>query len=138
MTRLLIESTALSTVSPSVDAPNSLYSDCIVSQWPKIPNLLLQTSCLPCQRGSLSYPNRYIPSTSFNPHLSPLPTKYPQNSDAQGQLTAAVDDLLNELQSKFDNVSTEMFGKRKSPQSSPAITYLRLHTNLYVYTQWMT
>ncbi|CDM30683.1 hypothetical protein DTO013E5_670 [Penicillium roqueforti] len=33
------------------------------------------------------------------------------NSDAQGQLTAAVDDLLNELQSKFDNVSTEMFGK---------------------------
>ncbi|OQE44917.1 hypothetical protein PENCOP_c002G06684 [Penicillium coprophilum] len=33
------------------------------------------------------------------------------NSDAQGQLTAAVDDLLNELQSKFDAVSTEMFGK---------------------------
>ncbi|KAJ5783037.1 hypothetical protein N7457_004811 [Penicillium paradoxum] len=33
------------------------------------------------------------------------------NSDAQGQLTAAVDDLLNELQSKFENVSTEMFGK---------------------------
>jgi len=37
---------------------------------------------------------------------------YPQNSDAQGQLHAAVDELLNELQSKFDNVSTEMFGKR--------------------------
>ncbi|CAI7584465.1 unnamed protein product [Penicillium glandicola] len=33
------------------------------------------------------------------------------NSDAQGQLTAAIDDLLNELQSKFDNVSAEMFGK---------------------------
>ncbi|OQE32584.1 hypothetical protein PENFLA_c001G01978 [Penicillium flavigenum] len=33
------------------------------------------------------------------------------NSDAQGQLTAAVDDLLNELQTKFDKVSTEMFGK---------------------------
>ncbi|KAJ5492225.1 Heat shock factor binding 1 [Penicillium expansum] len=33
------------------------------------------------------------------------------SSDAQGQLTAAVDDLLNELQTKFDNVSTEMFGK---------------------------
>ncbi|KAJ5952145.1 Heat shock factor binding 1 [Penicillium vulpinum] len=33
------------------------------------------------------------------------------NSDAQGQLTAAVDDLLNQLQSKFDAVSTEMFGK---------------------------
>ncbi|CAG8909168.1 unnamed protein product [Penicillium egyptiacum] len=37
--------------------------------------------------------------------------KCAQNSDAQGQLTAAVDDLLNELQSKFDNVSAEMFGK---------------------------
>ncbi|CAL5870705.1 uncharacterized protein PFLUO_LOCUS4945 [Penicillium psychrofluorescens] len=33
------------------------------------------------------------------------------NSDAQGQLAAAVDDLLNQLQSKFDNVSKEMFGK---------------------------
>ncbi|EKV10664.1 Heat shock factor binding 1 [Penicillium digitatum] len=33
------------------------------------------------------------------------------NSEAQGQLTAAVDDLLNELQTKFDKVSTEMFGK---------------------------
>ncbi|KAJ5160031.1 uncharacterized protein N7482_007035 [Penicillium canariense] len=34
-----------------------------------------------------------------------------QPSDAQGQLTAAVDDLLDQLQSKFDNVSKEMFGK---------------------------
>ncbi|KAJ5653985.1 hypothetical protein N7490_000988 [Penicillium lividum] len=33
------------------------------------------------------------------------------NSDAQGQLTAAVDELLDQLQSKFDNVSKEMFGK---------------------------
>ncbi|KAJ5587377.1 uncharacterized protein N7459_003142 [Penicillium hispanicum] len=33
------------------------------------------------------------------------------NSDAQGQLTAAVDELLEQLQSKFDNVSKEMFGK---------------------------
>ncbi|KAJ5312516.1 hypothetical protein N7508_003346, partial [Penicillium antarcticum] len=33
------------------------------------------------------------------------------NSDAQGQLTAAVDELLDQLQSKFENVSTEMFGK---------------------------
>lgn len=133
MTRSLIESTALSTVSLSLDAPNSLYSDCIVSQWSTIPNPLLQTNCLPYQRGNLSYPNRYIPSASFNPHLSLLPTKYPQNSDAQGQLTAAVDDLLNELQSKFDNVSTEMFGKRESPQSSSVITYLRLHTNLWMF-----
>lgn len=58
--------------------------------------------------------------------LQPPPvalTNYPQNSDAQGQLTAAVDDLLNELQRKFDNVSSEMFGKRESPpQSSSAIT----------------
>ncbi|KAJ5620115.1 hypothetical protein N7510_004099 [Penicillium lagena] len=36
------------------------------------------------------------------------------NSDAQGQLAAAVDDLLDQLQSKFDNVSKEMFGKRTS------------------------
>lgn len=34
-----------------------------------------------------------------------------QNSDAQGQLTTAVDELLNQLQSKFDNVSKEVFGK---------------------------
>ncbi|KAJ5101807.1 hypothetical protein NUU61_004029 [Penicillium alfredii] len=33
------------------------------------------------------------------------------NSDPQGQLTAAVDELLHQLQSKFDNVSQEMFGK---------------------------
>ncbi|KAJ5832625.1 hypothetical protein N7474_000936 [Penicillium riverlandense] len=33
------------------------------------------------------------------------------NSDAQGQLAAAVDELLDQLQSKFDNVSKEMFGK---------------------------
>ncbi|KAJ5817679.1 Heat shock factor binding 1 [Penicillium robsamsonii] len=47
--------------------------------------------------------------------LSPLPEGESllsqPNSDAQGQLAAAVDDLLNELQSKFDAVSTEMFGK---------------------------
>ncbi|KAJ5246182.1 hypothetical protein N7468_001165 [Penicillium chermesinum] len=33
------------------------------------------------------------------------------NADAQGQLTAAVDELLDQLQSKFDNISKEMFGK---------------------------
>ncbi|KAJ5098493.1 hypothetical protein N7532_005494 [Penicillium argentinense] len=33
------------------------------------------------------------------------------SSDAQGQLTAAVDELLDQLQSKFDNVSKEVFGK---------------------------
>ncbi|EPS32505.1 hypothetical protein POX_d05335 [Penicillium oxalicum] len=33
------------------------------------------------------------------------------NSDAQGQLTAAVDELLDQLQGKFDKVSKEMFGK---------------------------
>ncbi|KAI9045162.1 uncharacterized protein KD926_009576 [Aspergillus affinis] len=35
-----------------------------------------------------------------------------QNLEAQTQLTAAVDDLLDQLQHKFDNVSQEMFGKR--------------------------
>lgn len=118
----------------SLDIPNSLYSDCIVSQWLTIPNPLLQTSSLPYQRGSLSYPNRYIPSTSFTPTYRPCQLNTPQSSDSQGQLTAAVDDLLNELQSKFDNVSTEMFGKRESPQSPSAITYLRLYTDLYLYT----
>ncbi|KAL3472976.1 heat shock factor binding protein 1-domain-containing protein [Aspergillus californicus] len=34
-----------------------------------------------------------------------------QSADAQGQLTAAVDDLLDQLQHKFDNVSRDMFGK---------------------------
>lgn len=34
-----------------------------------------------------------------------------KNSDAQGQLTAAVDELLDQLQGKFDTVSKEMFGK---------------------------
>ncbi|KAJ5370795.1 uncharacterized protein N7496_006887 [Penicillium cataractarum] len=37
------------------------------------------------------------------------------NSDAQGQLTAAVDELLDQLQSKFDNVSKEMFSKCPYP-----------------------
>lgn len=70
-------------------------------------------------------------------------TKCPQNSDAQGQLTAAVDDLLNELQTKFDKVSTEMFGKRESlPQHSLPSPPIRLHTCdcelTYGYVQWMT
>ncbi|KAJ5973446.1 hypothetical protein N7481_010656 [Penicillium waksmanii] len=33
------------------------------------------------------------------------------NSDAQGQLTVAVDELLDQLQGKFDHVSKEVFGK---------------------------
>lgn len=37
-----------------------------------------------------------------------------QATDAQGQLAQAVDDLLDQLQHKFDNVSREMFGKRRS------------------------
>lgn len=34
-----------------------------------------------------------------------------QGTDAQGQFTAAVDDLIHQLQHKFDTVSREMFGK---------------------------
>ncbi|KAL2864724.1 heat shock factor-binding 1 family protein [Aspergillus lucknowensis] len=34
-----------------------------------------------------------------------------QSTDAQGQFTAAVDELLDQLQHKFDTVSREMFGK---------------------------
>ncbi|KAL3434913.1 heat shock factor binding protein 1-domain-containing protein [Aspergillus tetrazonus] len=43
--------------------------------------------------------------------LSPsAPTQQP-STDVQGQFTAAVDDLLDQLQHKFDTVSREMFGK---------------------------
>jgi heat shock factor-binding protein 1 len=37
----------------------------------------------------------------------------PQGSDGSGtqELAAAVDDLLDQLQHKFDSVSTEIFGK---------------------------
>ena len=38
-------------------------------------------------------------------------TSHLQSSDAQGQFNAAVDELLDQLQHKFDNVSREMFGK---------------------------
>ncbi|KAL2821578.1 heat shock factor binding protein 1-domain-containing protein [Aspergillus granulosus] len=34
-----------------------------------------------------------------------------QSTDAHGQFTAAVDDLLDQLQHKFDTVSREIFGK---------------------------
>ncbi|GES59819.1 heat shock factor binding protein 1-domain-containing protein [Aspergillus terreus] len=34
------------------------------------------------------------------------------STDAQEQFTAAVDELLDQLQHKFDTVSREMFGKR--------------------------
>ncbi|KAJ5120675.1 uncharacterized protein N7515_010063 [Penicillium bovifimosum] len=53
----------------------------------------------------LSSPEKLSPQPEGESFLSQ------PNSDAQGQLAAAVDDLLNELQSKFDSVSTEMFGK---------------------------
>ncbi|KAL4887444.1 heat shock factor binding protein 1-domain-containing protein [Aspergillus karnatakaensis] len=43
--------------------------------------------------------------------LSPSTPSQQQGSDAQGQFTAAVDDLLDQLQHKFDTVSREMFGK---------------------------
>ncbi|KAL3464181.1 heat shock factor binding protein 1-domain-containing protein [Aspergillus heterothallicus] len=44
--------------------------------------------------------------------LSPsAATGQEQPTDAHGQFTAAVDDLLDQLQHKFDTVSREMFGK---------------------------
>ncbi|BCR98048.1 heat shock factor-binding 1 family protein [Aspergillus luchuensis] len=43
--------------------------------------------------------------------VPPPPTTSTQNPDAQGQFSAAVDDLLDQLQHKFDGVSREMFGK---------------------------
>jgi heat shock factor-binding protein 1 len=62
----------------------------------------------PAQESFLSQP---VCGHSELPYTIP-PAKLLQNSDAQGQLTAAVDELLDQLQSKFDNVSKEVFGKR--------------------------
>ncbi|PYI11110.1 hypothetical protein BO78DRAFT_393581 [Aspergillus sclerotiicarbonarius CBS 121057] len=55
-------------------------------------------------------------ATESSPPLSttetvPPPTSAAQTSDPQGQFSAAVDDLLDQLQHKFDGVSREMFGK---------------------------
>lgn len=56
------------------------------------------------------------------------PAKLLQNSDAQGQLTAAVDELLDQLQSKFDNVSKEVFGKRAfQSYLKSALETLKMH-----------
>ncbi|KAL4802249.1 heat shock factor binding protein 1-domain-containing protein [Aspergillus unguis] len=55
----------------------------------------------------MSSNNESIPAES----LSPSAPARTQDTDAQGQLTAAVDDLLDQLQHKFDTVSREMFGK---------------------------
>ncbi|KAL4785582.1 heat shock factor binding protein 1-domain-containing protein [Aspergillus varians] len=44
--------------------------------------------------------------------LSPsVPPTKQQGTDAQGQFSAAVDDLIDQLQHKFETVSREMFGK---------------------------
>ncbi|KKK17748.1 hypothetical protein ARAM_001360 [Aspergillus rambellii] len=45
------------------------------------------------------------PSDSITPPISQ------QTSDAQGEFAAAVDELLDQLQHKFDTVSREMSGK---------------------------
>lgn len=86
-------------------------------------------SSLPEGKSLLSQPVHTI----FKLQTPPVAlTKCHQNSDAQGQLTAAVDDLLNELQSKFDNVSTEMFGKREFlPQSSSTTANTFIPANVY-------
>ncbi|KAL4940905.1 hypothetical protein BDV06DRAFT_195681 [Aspergillus oleicola] len=43
--------------------------------------------------------------------LSPSAPTQTESNDAQGQFSAAVDDLLDQLQHKFDTTSREMFGK---------------------------
>jgi hypothetical protein len=45
-------------------------------------------------------------------HCKPQLTTSHQTPDAQGELTAAVDDLLDQLKHKVDVVSGEMFSKR--------------------------
>jgi hypothetical protein len=52
------------------------------------------------------------PSQSTASTASPQLTTSQQTPDAQGELTAAVDDLLDQLKHKVDVVSGEMFSKR--------------------------
>ncbi|RMJ22894.1 hypothetical protein PHISP_06236 [Aspergillus sp. HF37] len=52
--------------------------------------------------------------TNLTDPISPPPgtsQQLQQTPDAQGELTAAVDDLLDQLKHKFDVVSGEMFSK---------------------------
>ncbi|RJE20896.1 hypothetical protein PHISCL_06764 [Aspergillus sclerotialis] len=51
------------------------------------------------------------PENQSTEPVSPPTGKSQQTADAQSQLTSAVDDLLDQLQYKFDNVSRDMFTK---------------------------
>ncbi|KAL4796001.1 heat shock factor binding protein 1-domain-containing protein [Aspergillus venezuelensis] len=55
--------------------------------------------------------NNSAPAETETNSLSPSAPTQNKSNDAQGQFSAAVDDLLDQLQHKFDTTSREMFGK---------------------------
>ncbi|KAL4930810.1 heat shock factor-binding 1 family protein [Aspergillus undulatus] len=60
----------------------------------------------------MSSKDESAPAETETNTLSPsAPTRQQSSTDAQGQFSAAVDDLLDQLQHKFDTTSREMFGK---------------------------
>ncbi|OJI96039.1 hypothetical protein ASPVEDRAFT_35361 [Aspergillus versicolor CBS 583.65] len=52
-----------------------------------------------------------VPAETESLSPSAPATNKTQSTDAQGQFTEAVDELIDQLQHKFDTVSREMFGK---------------------------
>ncbi|CEL03302.1 hypothetical protein ASPCAL04458 [Aspergillus calidoustus] len=64
----------------------------------------------PSASATMSANNKSLPAEGLSPSTAGA-TGQEQSTDAHGQFTAAVDDLLDQLQHKFDTVSREMFGK---------------------------
>ncbi|KAJ0425489.1 heat shock factor binding protein 1-domain-containing protein [Aspergillus carlsbadensis] len=58
----------------------------------------------------MSANNKSLPAEGLSPSTAGAAGQE-QSTDAHGQFTAAVDELLDQLQHKFDTVSREMFGK---------------------------
>ena len=98
-------------------------------QWPKKPSHALPRRLSPLPPAN-QFVHPHLLSTLFLPHTHSLSIHRTntQQTDAQGQLTAAVDDLLDQLQHKFDNVSRDMFGKRQlSPLHCSSILVGPIH-----------
>ena len=73
-----------------------------------------------------SYTGQY-PSLLMNGNWTKMQTSTDPSTGAP-ELAAAVDELLDQLQHKFDGVSTEIFGKRMSPPL-PSHSFLFLKTD---------
>ncbi|KAJ9204057.1 hypothetical protein DTO166G4_8825 [Paecilomyces variotii] len=52
-----------------------------------------------------------VSTPASKPPGSPVPPTSATDASGSQELAAAVDDLLDQLQHKFDNVSSEIFGK---------------------------